>query len=200
MRKVKRAARKSEWFQRRVLETVRGSREREELEDLGERAVECLKQISWTRARLLYAGVEDRRATDAENAARLTRMLRGNVRDKYMLEPKVVALALKLYNTNFPVELTAAWEELEEHPEVFEEAKRAERRNAQQYRERLEKAAETRAIIAAAERKEQEGFLRLQRLEEAAKARPAAAAAQGSPESQQGAVEATPGAQGPQGA
>jgi ParB-like nuclease domain len=207
MRRVKRAARKSERFQRRLLEDVRGWKnregledfgdwkEREGLEDFGELAVECLKKISWTRARLIFAGVGDREIADEEDAARLERMLRSNVRDKYMLKPKVVAIALKLYNPDFPVEITTAWEELKEHPEVFEKAKSAERRMAKQYQERVAKAAETRALVANAERQEREGALRLQRLEEDAKARKAAAAAQESAETPQGPAE-TLGTQG----
>jgi ParB-like chromosome segregation protein Spo0J len=174
MREVKRAAVHKSWLQRPLIETVKGTRAWEEgWLDRETLALECLKSISWKRAWLLYAGVKDREITDEENASVLVRRLRGNVPDKLMLEPKVVALALKLYNHRFPETLTAAWEELKEHPEAFEKAKSAERRHAKQYQERAAKAAETRAIAAAAEKQYRKDAERLRSLEEAAKARAA---------------------------
>ena len=189
MREVRRAAAHKKWFQRVLIE-ARGTRGHDVDKDNSDSAValESLKTISWNRARLLYAGVGDREITDEEIAARLARKLRGNIPDKLMLEPKVVALALKLYNHRFPETLTAAWEEMKEHPEAFEKAKRAERHKAEQYRERAAKAAETKAMAANAEKRYREGLERLQALEEAAKARAAlkSAAAQEGPGSPQG--------------
>src|SRR5262249_48619669 len=166
-----------------LIETVSGM-QREVSDDSGAAALECLKRISWKRAWLLYVGVKEREITDEENAALLVRKLRGNIPDRLMLEPKAVALALKLYNASFPGQLKDAWEDLENHPQAPKEARAAERRMAEQYQERVAKETEARTLASAAAKRQREGMERLKRLEEDAKARAAlksATAAQGDP-------------------
>jgi hypothetical protein len=189
MSKVKKTARRGGRFQRTLIETVSGM-QREVSDDSGAAALECLKRISWKRAWLLYVGVKEREITDEENAALLVRKLRGNIPDRLMLEPKVVALALKLYNASFPGQLKDAWEDLENHPEALKEARAAERRMAEQYQERVAKETEARTLASAAAKRQREGMERLKRLEEDAKARAAlksATAAQGDPGATRGA-------------
>jgi ParB-like nuclease domain len=166
MGKVKKAARRGGRFQRALIENVSGM-QRDITDDTGAVAIECLKRISWRRAWLLYAGVGDREISDEEDAVRLLRKLRGNVPDKLMMKPRVIALALKLYDESLPGELTAAWEDLKDHPEALEEARGAYRRAAERYQERVAKEAAW-AATAEQERKDME---RVKRLEEDAKAR-----------------------------
>jgi hypothetical protein len=173
MGKVKKAARRGGRFQRALIENVSGM-QREITDDSDKTALACLKRISWRRAWLLYAGVGDREISDEEDAVRLLRKLKGNVPDKLMMRPRVIALALKLYGENLPEELTAAWKDLKDHPEALEKARAAHRRAAERYQERVSKEAEARAQAAVTAKREREGAERLKRLEEDAKARKSA--------------------------
>jgi hypothetical protein len=188
MNKVKKAACRGGKFQRALIENVTGM-ETEVTDDREEAALACLKRISWTRARLLYAGVDAQEATEEEKAERLARKLGGNIPDKLMLEPRVIALALKLYRSELPEQLKDAWEDLKNHPEVLRKAKEVQRRVAERNQERANKMAEVIALKAAAAKRHQEGMERLQRLEEEAKARAApksTTAAQEDPRTRQG--------------
>jgi len=174
MGKVKKAARRGGRFQRALIENASGMQREITDDDSGKAALTCLKRISWRRAWLLYAGVGDREISDEEDAVSLLRKLKGNVPGKLMMRPRVVALALKLYDEHLPEGLTAAWKDLNEHPEALEEARAAYRRAAQQYQERVSKEAERRAQAAVTAKREREGAERLKRLEEDAKARKSA--------------------------
>jgi ParB-like chromosome segregation protein Spo0J len=78
-----------------------------------EKAVQCLKEMSWARVRMVHAGVEGKAITKEEEGEKLARRINAKLSNLLSRDPEVTAIALMRYDRQLPEQLIAAWGRLD---------------------------------------------------------------------------------------